>query len=189
MYGGTDNGIYNNVITAFTNCGLTLKHFKQAVKNYMDTHPDYVKWCEKVQKIAQEKRISVNGYGRVRILMGDDRSISRQALNSPVQGTAADVARETMADCQEYIDEKSIDDTRWKNVKVLLQIHDELVFECPEDMRQEVCTKMVELMTKEITINGHTFRLKVDPEVGKRWGNQESYDYINDKIRTDGSKH
>lgn len=189
MYGGTDNGIYNNVITAYPNCGLTLKKFKQAVKNYMDAHPDYVRWCKEVQEIALRKRISVNGFGRVRQLLGDDMSIMRQALNSPVQGTAADVAREAMADCQEYIDEMSIKDYRWTRVKMLLQIHDELVFECPEEMRQEVTTAMVKLMTKPITINGYTFQLKVDPEVGKYWGNQESYDYINDKIRKDGSKH
>lgn len=189
LYGGTDNGIYNNVMTAFPNCGLTLKKFKKAVQNYMDAHPDYVKWCKEVQEIALHKRLSVNGFGRVRQLLGDDLSIMRQALNSPVQGTAADVAREAMADCQEYIDEMSSKDHRWSDVKLLLQIHDELVFECPISMRQEVCTAMVKLMTKPITINGYTFNLKVDPEVGKYWGNQESYDYINDKINKDGSKH
>ena len=189
LYGGSDTGIYNNVITAHPNCGLTLKKFKEAVKNYMDAHPDYVQWCKEVQAIALEKRISVNGFGRIRTLLGDDLKIMRQALNSPVQGTAADVAREAMADCQEYIDEKAKTDHRWREVKMLLQIHDELVFECPDKMKQEVCTKMVELMTKPITINGYTFNLKVDPEVGKYWGNQDPYDYINDKIVKEGSKH
>lgn len=189
LYGGSDNGIYNNVMTAYPDCGLTLKKFKQAVNNYMNVHPDYVEWCKEVQEIAINRRISVNGFGRVRQLLGDDLKLMRQALNSPVQGTAADVAREAMADCQEYITEQSKKDPRWCNVKLLLQIHDELVFECPEDMRQEVCTTMMELMTKPITINGYTFRLKGDPEVGKYWGNQESYDYINDKIIKKGSKH
>lgn len=189
MYGGSDTGIFNQVITAFPDCGLTLKKFKQAVKNYMDAHPDYVKWCQEVQELALRKRLSVNGFGRVRQLLGDDISIMRQALNSPVQGTAADVARECMADCQEYIDEMEKKDLRWKSVKLLLQIHDEFVFECPESMRQEVCQAMVNIMTKPITINGYTFNLKVDPEVGKYWGNQESYDYINDKINDGGSKH
>lgn len=188
LYGGTDDGIYNQVITAFPTCGLTKKKFKEAVQNYMKAHPDYVKWCEEVKKVALRKRISVNGYGRVRQLMGDDMSIMRQALNSPVQGTAADVARECMADCQEYIDEMELKDPRWKEVKMLLQIHDEFVFECPISMRQEVCKAMCEIMTKPITINGYTFRLKVDPEVGKYWGNQDSYDYKTDKIK-DGSKH
>lgn len=189
LYGGTDNGIYNNVITANPDCGLTLKRFKEAVQNYMKAHPDYVEWCEEVQRIALRKRISVNGFGRIRQLLGDDMSIMRQALNSPVQGTAADVAREAMADCQEYINEQAKQDPRWREVKLLLQIHDELVFECPENMRQEVCKAMCEIMTKPITINGYTFRLKVDPEVGKYWGNQEGYDYENDVIRTEGSKH
>jgi len=189
MYGGSDNGIFNQVITAFPNCGLTLKKFKLAVQNYMDAHPDYVKWCKEVQEIGLRKRISVNGFGRVRTLLGDDMKIMRQALNSPVQGTAADVARTAMADCQEYIDEQSKTDAKWREVKMPLQIHDELLFECPVEMKQEVCTKMCELMTKPITVNGYTFQLKVDAEVGKYWGNQESYDYINDKIIKEGSKH
>ena len=170
MYGGTDNGIYNNVITAFPNCGLTLNHFKNAVANYMEAHPDYVAWCEKVKKIAMDKRLSVNGFGRVRILMGDDRSIARQALNSPVQGTAADVARETMADCQEYIDEKSLTDVRWKSVKILLQIHDELVFEVKksalDDMKALIKQEMESALPKEYS---KIVKLLVDIGVGKNW--------------------
>ena len=189
MYGGSDSGIHNQVITAFPNCGLTLKKFKLAVKNYMDAHPDYVQWCKDVQAVALQQRISVNGFGRVRQLMGDDMSIMRQALNSPVQGTAADVARDCMADLQEYIDEMEIKDLRWREVKLLLQIHDEFVVECPIKMRQEVALAMAKIMTKPIIINGYTFNLKIDVEVGKYWGNQESYDYINDKINDGGSKH
>ena len=177
-------------MTSFPKCGLTFKYFKKAVQNYMDAHPDYVAWCKKVQLIAAQKRISVNGFGRVRTLMGDENSIKRQALNSPVQGTAADVAREAMADCQEFLDAKYLTDVRWRKVKLLLQVHDELVFEAPENMRQEVTKEMMNIMTKEITINNYTFRLKGDVEVGKKWGNQQKYDYTNDKIITDGkSKH
>ena len=91
LYGGSDPGIFSQVITAVPNSGITLKSFKEAIANYAETHVDYQPWVEKVQAMAKERRLSVNAYGRVRTLLGDSRSIERIALNNPIQGSAADL--------------------------------------------------------------------------------------------------
>lgn len=184
MYGGSDRGIYTKVLTAAPDCGLKFDDFKQAVDNYMEAHPEYVQWCHEVQQLALEKRLSVNAYGRVRQLMGADNAIMRQALNSPVQGSAAEVARSCMPMILDYIKDKG-----WEGkVKLVLQVHDEYVVEYPIEMRKEVAQMMDAVMTAPITINGHTFCLKIDIEVGKYWGGMSKYNLEEDRIVV-GSKH
>lgn len=171
-------------MTAAPDCGLTFDNFKDAVQNYMDAHPDYVKWCEEVKVLAREKRLSVNAFGRVRVLNGAANQIERQALNSPVQGSAAEVARECMPKFIEYIKKKG-----WEGkVKLVLQIHDEYVLEYPVELRHEVGLMAKEIMCAPITIKGQTFSLKIDAEVGRYWGGMSSYDIDTDTVKK-GSKH
>lgn len=184
MYGGTDSGIYTQIMSADPDCGLTLKGFKQAIANYMKEHPDYVKWCKVVQELAYTKRLSVNAFGRVRILMGEENKIMRQALNSPVQGSAADVARACMPLFIQYIKDKGW----YGKVKLVLQVHDEYLIEYPVALRHEVGLMCQEIMCAPLTIKGRTFKLKIDAEVGKYWGGMNGYDIDKDKVEK-GSKH
>lgn len=171
-------------MTQNPDCGLTFQDFKEAIENYMRLHPDYAKWCKEVQAVALDKRISINAFGRVRVLMGADNAIMRQALNSPVQGSAAEVARECMPKILDYINEKG-----WENkVKLVLQVHDEFVVDYPVEMRKEVAQMMHDIMTAEIKINSHVFRLKIDIEVGQFWGGMKGYDLETDTVAS-GSKH
>lgn len=184
MYGGSDRGIYTKVMTAAPKCGLTFAKFKEAINNYMKAHPEYVEWVKEVQQLATEKRISVNAFGRVRTLMGEANKILRQALNSPVQGSAAEVARSCMPMILDYIDAKGWQD----DVKLVLQVHDEYVVEYPIKMRKEVAQMMKDVMTAPININGHTINLKIDIEVGKYWGGMNKYDLDRDEVIVQ-SKH
>jgi len=184
MYGGSDRGIYTKVMTAAPDCGLTFKDFTDAVDNYMKAHPDYEQWTKEVQALALEKRISVNAFGRVRTLMGADNAVMRQALNSPVQGSAADAARRMMPEIVQYIKDRG-----WEQkVFLALQIHDEFVLEYREDMRHSVGLMLKEIMCQELNINGYKFRLKIDAEIGKYWGGLQSYDIDTDTV-AGASKH
>ncbi len=116
--------------------------------------------------------------------MGAENAVMRQALNSPVQGSAAEVARDCMPKFIEYIKNKG-----WGGkVKLVLQIHDEYVLEYPIEMRHEVGLMAKEIMCAPITIKGKTFNLKIDAEVGKYWGGMSGYDIDKDIVKK-GSKH
>lgn len=182
MYGGSDNGIHTKVMTQQPDCGLTLEDFKKAIQNYMDAHPDYVAWCEKVIATAKEKRISVNAYGRVRTLLGEAGAIERQALNSPIQGSAADAVREDMV----MLHKRFIIDGL--KARIVLQIHDEFVFEYPKEERDKVAKIVKEIMGRTRTINGRDFTIGLDAEVGTHWGSLSSLNLDTMEV-VGGSKH
>lgn len=84
----------------------------------------------------------------------------RTAMNTPIQGTAADVIKLAMIRMQEALEEKGLAS------RMLLQVHDELVFEVPEN-ELEVMRKLVpEVMESALSLN---VPLKVDVSDGRTW--------------------
>lgn len=181
-YGGSDNGIYSQVMTAVPDCGLTLPAFKTAVQNYFTAHPEYVAWSKRVQDYAVEHKLSVNAFGRVRTLLGPVASIKRQALNSPVQGSAADTVKEDMILIVEAFKVAEL------KSKLILQIHDELVFEIA-DGELEVAGGIVNaVMTRVRKIGDYRVSVPIDAEIGTYWGALDAID-LNTFVITKGSKH
>ena len=181
-YGGSDNGIYSQVMTEVPDCGLTLPMFKEAVQNYFKAHPDYIDWAKESQDYAVEHKLSINAFGRVRSLLGPVASIKRQALNSPVQGSAADTVKEDMILISKAFKDNNL------NSKMVLQIHDELVFDIDDTELEEAGTIVRDVMTRDRTINGHTFSIPIDAEIGTYWGALGSIDLNTFKLKK-GSKH
>jgi DNA polymerase I len=88
------------------------------------------------------------------------------AINAPIQGTAADVMRVAMLRVYEYIVAAGLGG----DVRMLLQVHDELVFEIKNERVEEVIPKLVACMEGVLT-GRETFGvpLKVDVAVGINW--------------------
>ena len=82
----------------------------------------------------------------------------RVAVNTPVQGSAADVIKLAMIGCHEEFS--------GTGVKMIIQVHDELVFEVPKDMLQEAVSRIRDRMEKVLDLE---VPLKVDVEAGKNW--------------------
>jgi DNA polymerase-1 len=93
----------------------------------------------------------------------NQQSGQRIAVNSPIQGSAADIVKKAMIDVNEEIKKQKLP------IKMLLQVHDELIFECPDD--ESLIKKAVALITDRME---HTFKLnvplRVSVEYGKNWG-------------------
>ncbi len=87
----------------------------------------------------------------------------RMAINHPVQGTAADLMKMAMIDVCAYL-KKNFNDNE---VKVILQVHDELVFEAKEKLVKEVGKKVKEIMENVVKLR---VPIKVEVASGKRWG-------------------
>jgi len=85
----------------------------------------------------------------------------RLAMNSPIQGSAADIIKMAMVSCQNAIENNNL------KSKLILQVHDELLFEVPENeieiMKQLVAEKMENVATLSVP-------LKIDLKIGKSWG-------------------
>jgi len=87
----------------------------------------------------------------------------RTAINSVVQGSAADLIKLAMVDLHGRIAARQ---TALRGVKMLLQIHDELVFECPEPLAVDAQRVIVERMESAMSL---TVPLKADSGIGRNW--------------------
>tara|TARA_B100000073_G_scaffold73775_1_gene55444 strand:- start:4889 stop:5272 length:384 start_codon:yes stop_codon:yes gene_type:complete len=88
------------------------------------------------------------------------QAAERAAINAPLQGSAADIIKKAMLDIDELISSKM------PEVKMIMQVHDELVFECPKDISNSVMAKMKETMEKTVELN---IPLIADAAIGSNW--------------------
>ncbi len=86
------------------------------------------------------------------------------AINMPVQGTSADIVKLAMIDMQREMDSRHL------RSKMILQIHDELLFETPEDELAEMVALARDRMPKALEMS---VPLKVDTKVGRNWAEME----------------
>ena len=84
----------------------------------------------------------------------------RMAINAPIQGSAADIIKLAMIKCNEYIKNENVD------AKMVLQIHDELIFEVNDNILEEFRNKITEIMESADELS---VPLTVNSEVGKDW--------------------
>ena len=88
----------------------------------------------------------------------------RQAINMPVQGTSADIIKKAMVNLHREMMQRKL------KSKMLLQVHDELVFEVPEAEMAEMRQLVPEMMVNAIQLS---IPLKVDVKTGRNWGEME----------------
>ncbi len=148
--------------------GISFKEARSFIETYFHQFP-------MIQAYMNESigKARINGYtetllGRRRYLP-DINAKSRQvreaaertAINTPVQGTAADIIKLAMLRIHERIPQM------WPEATMLLQVHDELVFEVPEEIADRFAQWVRETMENAYTL---AVRLKVDVGVGRTWG-------------------
>ena len=93
----------------------------------------------------------------------------RMAVNAPIQGTEADIIKLAMIKVEEYLEGK-----RGGDVNLLLQVHDELVYEMPADLVEKVSPKIKEIMETVVDLEKTKGVVcKVDYKVGDNWGEMD----------------
>ena len=85
----------------------------------------------------------------------------RIAMNTPIQGTAADIIKKAMNDLYIKLKESNL------KAKIIMQVHDELLIEAPEEEKDEVIKLMKESMENVIKLK---VPLDVSVNTGKTWG-------------------
>ena len=88
------------------------------------------------------------------------QAAERAAINAPLQGSAADIIKKAMVDVDQWIGD---DNT---NIKLIMQVHDELIFEVNKDFANDAIGHIVKLMESTIELN---IPLIVDANKGKNW--------------------
>ena len=88
------------------------------------------------------------------------QAAERAAINAPLQGSAADIIKKAMIDIQEFLEKEM------PKVKVIMQVHDELIFEAPKENAEEVLSTMKGMMEKAVKLD---IPLIADAAIGDNW--------------------
>ncbi|HMQ52297.1 MAG TPA: DNA polymerase I [Anaerolineae bacterium] len=147
--------------------GMSREEAGKFIKTYFEKYPGVKRYIDVTEKMAAQQGYVETLLGRRRdfshlaTLSGAQRArAEREAINMPIQGTAADIMKQAMIDLHRELKQRAL------KTQMLLQVHDELVLEAPESELAEA----VEL-TREVMCNAFKLRipLKVDVEVGSNW--------------------
>ena len=141
------------------------------IEAYFNKYPGINTYLEEVKTGARAKQYVETLLGRRRYLPDINSpnfnvrgGAERMAINMPIQGTAADIMKLAMIRVQKRLDDEGL------RTKMLLQVHDELVFETPKEemdaLKDLVFDEMPAAMNLDVT-------LKVDAKWGPTWGDME----------------
>jgi len=132
------------------------------IKKYMDDQIDFAKTNSFVETIFKRK-INIRGIADKNFAIRG--FAERQAINAPIQGSAADIIKLAMIKIHNEIVLKNID------AKMLLQVHDELIFEVQNKKRDDLINKVKEIMeTVHLKYKTFSVPLTVDYGFGDNWG-------------------
>ncbi len=143
---------------------------------YFNTFTRLAEYLEETKSYALEHGYTETLIGRRRHFPGISSSVpfiraqaERMAINAPIQGTAADCMRIAMRDIHTYIEGLQSDD-----VRMLLQVHDELVFEIKSEKVKTIVPELVSLL-EGVLADKETFGVPLIAEVkaGKNWNEME----------------
>jgi len=135
---------------------------------YFERYPGVLQYMESTRQQASEQGYISTLDGR-RLYLPDIQSSNairrkaaeRAAINAPMQGTAADIIKRAMIAVDEWLLAQNSPD-----VKMIMQVHDELVFEVQEDAVESASKKIRELMENSMALD---VPLRVDVGVGDNW--------------------
>ena len=146
IYGISDFGLSENV-------GITVKEAKKYIEDYLEKYPKIKEYMNNTKNIAVEKGYVETKFGRRRYVpnIKSQNYIIREqakriAMNAPIQGTAADITKIAMVKIEERIKKEKLD------AKILLQVHDEIIVECNNNIKDMIAKILKEEMEKAATL-------------------------------------
>ena len=147
--------------------GIDISTAKKFIDNYLETYPG-------IKEHMEKEKADAYSYGYVKTLMNRKRVIEelqsknfmvrssgeRMALNTPIQGTAADILKKAMVEIYEELNKRGL------KSKMLIQVHDELVFNVYNNELEEVKELVKNIMENTFKL---LVPLKVEIEIGNNW--------------------
>lgn len=152
--------------------GTSRDEAQEFLNAYFNTFTRLALYLEETKGFARLHGYTKTMFGRRRHFPGISSSVpfikasaERMAINAPVQGTAADIMRIAMNEVYAHIQKRGDD-----AVRMLLQVHDELVFEVRDDVLEAECTKLEAIM-EGVLKEQETYGVPIlcDVEIGPNW--------------------
>ncbi|HAP7886275.1 TPA: DNA polymerase I, partial [Enterococcus faecium] len=160
VYGISDYGLSQNL-------GISRKAAQQYIDTYFEKYPGVKEYMERIVREAKDQGYVETLYHRRRYLPDINsrnyniRSFAeRTAINTPIQGSAADILKIAMIELDKRLKETGLQAT------MLLQVHDELVFEVPEKELESLDKLVKEVMEQAVSLH---VPLITDSSWGKTW--------------------
>ena len=160
VYGISDYGLSQSL-------GTTRKEAKAFIDKYFEIYPGVKAYMDDIVQEAKHQGYVTTIMHRRRYLPEitsrnfNMRSFAeRTAMNTPIQGSAADIIKKAMIDLQTALEEKGL------TSRVLIQVHDELILEAPESELATLKELVPQVMENTVDL---IVPLKVDYEFGKSW--------------------
>ena len=151
--------------------GLSAEQGREFIDSYFGSYPG-------IKEYIDETKATVKKTGYVETLLGRRRYIpeiqsrsfhvraagERMAINMPIQGTAADIIKIAMVNLQARLDDLNM------RTMMIIQVHDELIFEAPRDEMDQLESIVLELMPSAMELAAP---LDVETKRGRTWGDME----------------
>jgi DNA polymerase-1 len=160
VYGISDYGLSQNL-------GITRKEAKQFIERYFASYPEVKAYMDNIVQEAKHQGYVTTLMNRRRYLPDitsrnfNQRSFAeRTAMNTPIQGSAADVIKKAMIDLHGKLIEEKL------TARMLLQVHDELIIEAPKEEVEQLIEIVPAIMEHTVELN---VPLKVDYSYGQSW--------------------
>ncbi|MGR3977501.1 DNA polymerase I [Acinetobacter sp. 1207_04] len=158
LYGMSEFGLIRQL-------GFTREESQNYIKQYFHRYPGIYEYMQRTRQIALEQGFVETITGR-RLYTPDIKASNmmvrkgaeRAAINAPLQGSAAEIIKMAMIEVDKILPKNQ--------AKLLLQVHDELVFEVDEDIADEISVKIQDVMQKVVTLS---VPLLVEVGKGKNW--------------------
>lgn len=147
--------------------GITRAEAQQYVSLYFERYPGVKEYMDRIREQARAQGYVETLYGR-RLYLPDinhknvklRQYAERTAINAPMQGTAADIIKRAMIQIDAWLEQEQLD------CKMIMQVHDELVFEVHRDCRDVVKKTVIQKMVSAAELS---VPLVVDAEFGNNW--------------------
>ncbi|MDO8569341.1 MAG: DNA polymerase [bacterium] len=156
------------------NLGVDRKEAQEFYNEYFETFTDLAKYLDKIKAEATRKGYAETLFGRRRYFVGLKSPLpyvraqaERMAINAPMQGTQADLIKIAMKKIDEYIKSEKHE----HDIHLVLQVHDELVYEIRDSLVNKAGRHFKQLM-ETVLPEAKTFDVPivVEVEVGENWG-------------------
>ncbi len=155
--------------------GMKKEDAQKYIENYFKCYPKIKKYIENTLSFCRENGWVETLFGRRRFIPEINSGVyniraaaERMAINHPIQGTAADIIKLAMIEIHQKI-------LMGENqIKLLLQVHDELLFEVKEELIEKFIKEIKKIMEEVVKLK---VPLLVDVSIGENWGEMEEYKF------------
>lgn len=163
------------------NLGSSREEAQSFYNEYFETFTGLSKYIDRIKAETARRGYTETMFGRRRYFSGFKSSLpyfraqaERMAINAPIQGTQADLIKIAMRDISDWIRKNKMEDT----VRMLLQVHDELVFEVREESVLD-CAKAFKQIMEEALPEDKSFGVPIVAEanMGDNWGEMKSIEF------------